>query len=123
MSHARGIAYLLCHVIEPVGEVVNSVADKDDVGVRIGIFARTIVVFLAAGVPESKLDRHAIDGDVADGDGVVETRVPVVIGGARSELAVSKRQHHAGPSRGPIPHEDQFLPDGRHDLKVLKDLS
>ena len=51
---SRGIAHLLCHVLERVGGV-NSVADENDVGVRTGEGTETIVILHAGCAPERKL--------------------------------------------------------------------
>ena len=51
---------LLLHVVEGIGGV-NREADEDDVGVGVGEGTETIVVFLAGGIPQGKLNVLSVD--------------------------------------------------------------
>ncbi len=54
---------LLLDVVQRVGRV-HGEANQDDVRVRVGQRAETIVVLLAGGIPERQLDVLAVDLDI-----------------------------------------------------------
>jgi len=56
---------LFLDVVERVG-TVDSEADEDDVGIRVGQGSETVVVFLPCGIPQGKLDMFAVNLDVSD---------------------------------------------------------
>lgn len=58
-------AYLLLDVVERVGRV-DGETDQDDMRVRVGERAQSVVIFLASGIPEGELDVLAIDFDIGD---------------------------------------------------------
>lgn len=58
-------SYLLLDVVERVGRV-NGEANEDDVRVRVGERAQTVVIFLACGIPEGELNVLAVDLYVGD---------------------------------------------------------
>jgi hypothetical protein len=54
---------LLLHVVQGVGRV-DGEADEDDVRIGVGERAKSVVVFLASGVPQGQLDVLAVDLDI-----------------------------------------------------------
>lgn len=54
----RAQAYLIHDIVEGI-RAVDSEADEDEVGLRVGEGTETIVFFLAGGVPQGKLDSFA----------------------------------------------------------------
>lgn len=58
-------AYLLLDVVQRIGRV-NSKADQDDVGVRIGQRTQTVIIFLTSRIPQGQLDMFAINLDIGD---------------------------------------------------------
>ena len=61
----RRAAYLLLDVVEGVGRV-DGETDQNDMRVRVGERAQSVVIFLASGIPEGELDVLAIDLDIGD---------------------------------------------------------
>lgn len=60
-----GITHLLLDVIKGVGRV-NSEADQDDMGVRVGKRTETVIVLLTSGIPKSKLNVLAVNLDIGN---------------------------------------------------------
>jgi hypothetical protein len=58
-------AYLLLDVVKRVGRV-DGETDQDDMRVRVGERAQSVVIFLTSGIPEGELDVLAIDFDIGD---------------------------------------------------------
>jgi hypothetical protein len=58
-------AYLLLNVVKRVGRV-DGETDQDDMRVRVGERAQSVVIFLASGIPKGELDVLAIDFDIGD---------------------------------------------------------
>jgi hypothetical protein len=58
------MTYLLLDVVKRVRRVDRE-ANQDDVGIRVGKRAQTIVIFLTSRIPQSQLDMSAIDLDIS----------------------------------------------------------
>lgn len=59
------MTYFLLNVVEGIGRV-NCEANQNDMGIRVGERAKTIVVFLTRCIPKSELDVLAIDFDIGN---------------------------------------------------------
>jgi hypothetical protein len=59
------VTYLLTDVVQRIRRV-DGEADQDDVRVRVGQRAQTVVVLLTGGIPQRQLDMLAIDLDIGD---------------------------------------------------------
>lgn len=59
------MTYLLTDVVQRIRRV-DGEADQDDVRVRVGQRAQTVVVLLTGGIPQRQLDMLAIDLDIGD---------------------------------------------------------
>jgi hypothetical protein len=57
--------YFLLHVIEGV-RGVNGEAYEDDVRIRVAQRAKSIIVFLTCGIPQSQLDVLPVDFDIGN---------------------------------------------------------
>jgi len=56
---------LLLDVVEGV-RTVDSEADEDDVGIRVGQGSETVIIFLTGGIPQGKLDVFTVNLDISD---------------------------------------------------------
>ena len=65
MRSSGRAAYLLLDVVKRVGRV-DGETDQDDMRVRVGERAQSVVIFLTSGIPEGELDVLAIDFDIGD---------------------------------------------------------
>ena len=122
------ITHLLLNVIKGVGRV-DSEADQDDMGVRVGERTETVIVLLTSGIPKSKLDVLSVDLDIGDvvleDSGDVHLRLSVESAwgyNATLMFIISSRdcyQDQEGPERGltsgKVPLE-KTLPDTRHQF-------
>lgn len=59
------MTHLLTDVVQRIRRV-DGEADQDDVRVRVGQRAQTVVVLLTGRIPQRKLDMLAIDLDIGD---------------------------------------------------------
>jgi len=59
------VTHLLTDVVQRIRRV-DGEADQDDVRVRVGQRAQTVVVLLTGRIPQRKLDMLAIDLDIGD---------------------------------------------------------
>ncbi len=57
--------YLLLNVVKGIWGV-DGEANQDDVGVWVGERAKTVVIFLTGGIPQSQLDVLSINLDIGD---------------------------------------------------------
>lgn len=78
---SRGVAYLSPNVVKG-RRANNGEADEEDIGLGVRERAKTVVILLASGIPQTQADRLAVDHDA--GRVVVE---PVIVSGAPTHYA------------------------------------
>lgn len=100
---------LLLNVIKGVGRV-DSEADQDDMGVRVGERTETVIVLLTSGIPKSKLDVLSVDLDI--GDVVLEDSGDVHL----REGTLGEDDEKTSLTAGTVTHDDKLAADLSHGL-------
>jgi len=98
---------LFLDVFQRVG-TIDGEADEDNVRVRIGERAETVIVFLSGRIPESELDAFAVDFDV--GDVVFEYGRDIDLW----ECSLGEDDQETGLSASAITDDHKFPSDFRH---------
>jgi len=98
---------LLLDVVKRVGRV-DSETDQDDMRVRVGKRAQSVVIFLASGIPQGELDVLAIDFDI--GDIVLEDGGNVDL----REGTLGEDDEKTGLSTCTITNDNELATDFRH---------
>lgn len=87
---------------------VDGEANQDNVGVWVGEWAKTIVIFLASSIPQGQLNVLSIDLDI--GNIVLEDSWDVDLW----EGSLGENNQQAGLSAGTIANNDELATDLRH---------
>jgi len=104
---------LFLNVLERVRRV-DSKANKDHMRIRIGKRAKTVVILLASGIPQSKLDVLAVDLDI--GNIVLEHGRNINLG----ESSLREDNQQTGLSASTIADNNKFATDFGHFVSGLE---